>query len=71
MAAFKKKSEKSEEYGLKYWLSPVISLPRRTVLELCKGKRPKLAHARLDYWNFRFSQADLDAYIAKRTVVAR
>lgn len=48
-----------------------LQLPRRTVLDLCKGKKPKLTHARFDYRNIRFSRADLDAYIAKRTVVAR
>jgi hypothetical protein len=48
-----------------------LQLPRRSVLALCQGKKPKLTHARLDYRNFRFRRADLDAYLAKRTVVAR
>jgi excisionase family DNA binding protein len=48
-----------------------LQLPRRTVLDLCKGKRPRLTHARLDYRNFRFNQADLDAFLAKRTIMAR
>ena len=48
-----------------------LQLPRRTVLDLCEGKRPRLTHARLDYRNSRFSRADLDAFLAKRTVMAR
>ena len=43
-----------------------LQLPSRTVRELCTRK--KLAHARLNYRNFRFRRADLDAYVDKRIV---
>ena len=45
-----------------------LQLPPRAVRELCTAK--KINHARLDHRNWRFTRADLDLYIAKRTVVA-
>jgi len=46
-----------------------LQLPPRTVRELCTRKR--LSHARLNYRNFRFRRDDLDAYLEKRTVLAK
>jgi excisionase family DNA binding protein len=45
-----------------------LQIPPRAVRELCTAK--KIDHARLDHRNWRFTRADLDLYIAKRTVVA-
>jgi excisionase family DNA binding protein len=46
-----------------------LQIPRRSLRELCEKR--KIAHARLDYRNWRFKKADLDAYLAKRTVLPR
>ena len=46
-----------------------LQLPRRTVRELYR--RGKLTGSKLHYRAYRFALADLDAYLAKRTVVAR
>ena len=45
-----------------------LQLPPRKLRELCTAK--KINHARLDHRKWRFTRADLDLYIAKRTVVA-
>ena len=46
-----------------------LQISRRSLRELCEKR--KIAHARLDYRNWRFKKADLDAYIEKRTVLSR
>jgi excisionase family DNA binding protein len=46
-----------------------LQLPPRTVRELCGRK--KITHSKLHYRCLRFSRADLDAYLAKRTKLAR
>jgi excisionase family DNA binding protein len=45
-----------------------LQLPPRAVRELCT--RRKLSHSKLDYRNYRFRRADLDAYLDKHTIVA-
>jgi excisionase family DNA binding protein len=45
-----------------------LQLPRRAVRELCNKK--KIRHTPLDFRNFRFSKADLDEFLAKRTMEA-
>jgi excisionase family DNA binding protein len=46
-----------------------LQIPRRSLRELCEKK--KIAHARLDYRNWRFRKADLDTYLEKRTILPR
>jgi excisionase family DNA binding protein len=46
-----------------------LQLPPRSVRELYK--RGKLTGSKLHYGAYRFTLADLDAYVAKRKVVAR
>jgi excisionase family DNA binding protein len=46
-----------------------LQIPRRSLRELCDKR--KIAHARLDFRNWRFKKADLDAYLEKRTVLPR
>jgi excisionase family DNA binding protein len=46
-----------------------LQLPSRTVRELYQ--RGKLTGSKLHHRAFRFNRGDLDAYLAKRTAVAR
>jgi excisionase family DNA binding protein len=46
-----------------------LQIPRRSLRELCEKK--KISHSRLDYRNWRFRKADLDAYLENRTVIGR
>jgi excisionase family DNA binding protein len=46
-----------------------LQIPRRSLRELCEKK--KISHARLDYRNWRFRKADLDAYLGNRTVIVK
>jgi excisionase family DNA binding protein len=46
-----------------------LQLPPRTVRELYN--RGKLTGSKLHYRAYRFTLADLDAYVAKRKVLAR
>jgi excisionase family DNA binding protein len=43
-----------------------LQIPRRSLRELCEHK--KISHSRLDYRNWRFKKADLDAYLDARNV---
>jgi excisionase family DNA binding protein len=43
-----------------------LQLPVRTVRDLCR--RRKISHARQNYRNYRFTRADLDVFLAKRTI---
>jgi DNA primase len=49
--------------------SEYLQLTPRTVRDLCQ--RRKLSHVRINYRHWRFRLADLDSYLAKRTVVAK
>jgi excisionase family DNA binding protein len=49
--------------------SEYLKLPPSTVRDLCKRK--KLSHARINYRNWRFRRSDLDAYLAKRTMMLK
>jgi excisionase family DNA binding protein len=46
-----------------------LQIPLRSLRDL--AFRKKISHSRLDYRNWRFRKADLDAYLEKRTVVRR
>lgn len=46
-----------------------LQIPRRSLRELCEKK--KISHSRLDYRNWRFRKADLDAYLENRTIIGR
>jgi excisionase family DNA binding protein len=46
-----------------------LKISNRVLRDLCK--RRLVSYARINYRNWRFRKSDLDAYLAKRRVMAR